>query len=182
MNDFREFKHAGDSALLWLKKEYASIQTGRATPNILDGVRVRAYDSSMTVGQSATISIEDARTLRVTPWDKEVIKQIDIAVRESNLGLSVALDAQGLRISFPALTSERRILLTKLVKEKLEEARIRMRTEREKSLSDLDHKERDGILSRDDKFRLKNDLQKLVDDTNLKLEELTLKKEKEILE
>lgn len=180
--DFREFKQAGTSALEWLKKEYASIHTGRAMPTILDGIKVRAYDSSMSVNQLATVSIEDPKTLRVTPWDKEVTKPIDQAVRESNLGLSVALDATGLRISFPELTSERRFLLTKLVKEKLEEARIRVRSEREKTLENLERKGEDGSISEDDKFRLRNDLQKLVEEANRNLEELASKKEKEILE
>jgi ribosome recycling factor len=180
--DFSEFKRASESALDWLKKEYASIRTGRAVPSILDGVSVSAYGSSMSINQLATISVEDSRTLRVTPWDKEVAKDIDKSVRESNLGLSVALDSTGLRISFPELTGDRRIVLLKLAKEKLEEARIRVRTEREKSLDDLDTKEREGSLSEDDKFRIKNELQKLVDDTNQKLEQLTLKKEQEISE
>ena len=179
--DFREFKHAGDLTLDWLKKEYASIRTGQATPSILDGILVDAYGSSMSINQLATISIEDSKTLRITPWDKEVTKDIDKTIRESNLGLSVALDALGLRVSFPELTGERRAMLSKIAKEKLEEARIRVRTAREKSLDDLDRKEKEGGLGEDDKFRLKNELQKLVDDTNRKLEELILKKEKEIL-
>ena len=180
--DFSGFKRASESALLWLKKEYASLRTGRAMPSILDGVLVSVYGSSMPISRLATISVEDSRTLRVTPWDKDVAKDIDKTIRESNLGLSVALDAVGLRISFPELTGERRALLSKIAREKLEEARIRVRAEREKSLDDLDQREKEGSLSKDDKFRLKNELQKLVDDINQKLEELTLKKEKEILE
>jgi ribosome recycling factor len=151
-------------------------------PSILDGVSVGVYGSFMPINQLATISVEDPRTLRVTPWDKEVAKDIDKSVRESNLGLSVALDSTGLRISFPELTGDRRTVLLKLAKEKLEEARIRVRTEREKSLDDLDTREREGSLSEDDKFRIKNELQKLVDDTNQKLEQLALKKEQEISE
>ena len=180
--DFSEFKQGSESVLSWLKKEYASIRTGRAIPNILDGVKVTAYGSSMPVSQLATVSIEDPKTLRITPWDKEVAKDIDKAIRESNLGLSVSIDAVGLRVSFPELTSERRAMLLKVAKEKLEEARIKVRTEREKNLSDIDRKGKEGSLSEDDKFRFKAELQKLVDDTNSKLEELALKKEKEITE
>lgn len=182
MYDFTEFRRAGESALGWLKKEYAGIRTGRAMPSILDGVSVNVYGSSMSISQLASVSIEDSKTLRVTPWDKNVAKDIDQVIRESNLGLSVALDAAGLRISFPGLTSERRVALTKIAKEKLEEARIRVRTEREKNLGDIDRKEREGSLGKDDKFRFRNELQKLVDDINQKLEELALKKEREILE
>jgi ribosome recycling factor len=122
------------------------------------------------------------KSLLITPWDKSVATDIDRAIRESNLGLSVSLDGQGIRVSFPELTSERRVLLVKLVKEKLEEARIKVRTEREKNLGEIDRKVDLGELSQDDKFRFKTELQKLVDDINAKLEELAMKKEKEILE
>lgn len=181
-NDFNEFKKAGEAALEWLKKEYAGIRTGRAMPAILDNVSVMAYGSPMTINQLATVSVEGPKSLRVVPWDKSVAKDIDQAVREANLGLSVALDGEGLRISFPDLTGERRTLLIKTAKEKLEEARIRVRTEREKAHNDLDRGEKDGVLNKDDKFRLKNELQKLVDAANEKLEELFEKKEKEITE
>lgn len=180
--DFSEFKKTGESTLDWLKKEYTGIRTGRAAPSILDSISVEAYGSSMSINQLATVSVEDLKTLRISPWDKEVAKNIDKAIRESNLGLSVALDAAGLRISFPELTSERRAMLTKVAKEKFEEARIRVRTEREKNLGNIDRKEKEGTLSQDDKFKLKTELQKLVDEINRKLDELLSKKEKEILE
>jgi ribosome recycling factor len=180
--DFSEFRNSSDSILDWLKKEYTSIRTSRAMPSILDSVMVNAYGAAMPIVQLATVSIEDSKTLRVTVWDKEVAKDIDRAIRESNLGLSVALDAAGLRISFPELTSERRAVLSKVAKEKLEEARIRVRTEREKNLANIDRKQKEGLISEDDKFRSRTELQKLVDETNAKLDELALRKEKEILE
>ena len=180
--DFAEFRQVGETTLGWLKNEYASIHTGQAMPSILDRVRVSAYGQAMPINQLATVSIEDPKTLRITPWDKDLAKDIDKAIRESNLGLSVALDAVGLRVSFPGLTSERRTVLSKIAKEKLEEGRIKIRTEREKSISDIDRQEKEGRLSKDDKFRLKNELQKIVDDTNSKLEDLAQKKEREILE
>lgn len=180
--DFREFKQAGASALDWLKKEYAGIRTNQANSSVLDAVSVEVYGSRMPINQVASILGAGPKSLIITPWDNSVAPNIDRAIRESNLGLAVSLDAQGVRVSFPELTSERRTQFTKVVKEKLEEARIRIRTERERNLDDLDRKEREGILSRDDKFRLKGELQRLVDDANQQLEELALKKEKEILE
>lgn len=180
--DFSEFKKVSDSTLEWLKKEYAGVRTGRATPSILDGISVKAYGSSMPIDQLATVSLEDPKTLRITPWDKEVSKDIDKSIRESNLGLSVSLDTEGLRVSFPELTGDRRSLLLKVVKEKLEEARITIRAEREKIQSSIDKQEKSGTISEDDKFRLRADLQKLVDDVNSKFEELSRKKEELILE
>jgi ribosome recycling factor len=175
--EFREFKEGAEAIIEWLKKEYAGLNTGRAMPSLLDSVQVDAYGSKMGINQLATVSIEDPKTLRVTPWDKEVAKDIDRAVRESNLGLSVSLDSNGLRLSFPGLTSERRALLTKLAKEKLEEARIKVRNERQKTLNDIGTKE----FGDDEEKRLRNELQKLVDETNTKLEDLSARKESEIL-
>ena len=180
--DFNNFKKAGEQALEWLKKEYSGIRTSRTAPNILDGVQVDAYGSKMPINQLATVSIEGPKSLRITPWDKAVAKFIDSAIRESNLGLSVALDGETLRVSFPELTSERRVALLKLAKEKLEEARKTVRVEREKTLGDIDKKEKEGEVSEDDKFRLKNELQKLVDESNKKFEEFYERKEKEISE
>ena len=172
------FKQAADHTFEWLKGEYVGLRAGKAAPNILDAVEVMAYGQKMHINQLATVNIEDPKTLRVSPWDKSVIKDIDSAIRESNLGLSVAVDSDGLRISFPELTADRRQGLVKVAKEKLEEARIRVRNERQKVLSDVDK----NIPGDDDKTRARNDLQKLVDETNKKLEDLEAKKEREILE
>jgi ribosome recycling factor len=180
--DFSGFKKASEGTLEWLRREFSGIRTSRATPSILDGVLVSAYGTPTPINQLATVTVEGPKSLRITPWDKSVAKSIDTAVRESNLGLSVSLDDQGLRISFPDLTSERRIMLLKVAKENLEEARVTLRAEREKILGDVDKKEKAGEISEDERFRYKNELQKLVDEANKKLEELYDKKEKEISE
>lgn len=175
--NFSGFKQGAEGALEWLRREYGSIRSGEANPGILDSVRVEMYGSQMPVNQVATILGEGARTLRITPWDKGALKPLDTAIREANLGISVSIDEQGLRVSFPELTNERRQALSKLAKQKLEEARVKIRNEREKVLSEA---ERSAALSKDDKFRVKEDLQKLVDESNKKLEELFDKKVKEI--
>ena len=172
--NFTSFKQSSEAALLWLKKEYSGLNTGRAMPAILDAVLVESYGSKMSINQLATISVEDPKTLSIVPWDRDAAKEIDRSIRESNLGLSVTLDSNGLRLSFPVLTSERRESLTRLAKEKLEEARIRVRNERQKVLNDL------GELSEDEQKRIKNELQKLVDESNKKLEELAERKQQEI--
>jgi ribosome recycling factor len=176
--NFQPFKTATENTLNWLKSEYVGLRAGRATPSILDVVQVDAYGSKVAINTLATISVEGPKTLRISPWDKTVVKSIDTAIRESNLGLSVAVDSDGLRVSFPDLTADRRTALIKVAKEKLEEARIRIRNERQKVLTDLDKSE----MGDDEKTRTKNDLQKLVDEANKKLEELAEKKEKEISE
>lgn len=180
--NFSGFKTASEHALEWLRKEYTGLRTGRATPAILDVVEVDAYGSRMAIRELANITVEDPRTIRIIPWDKTVVKSLDSSIRESNLGLSVAVDGEGLRVSFPELTADRRAALVKVSKQKLEEARITLRGEREKTLSELDRKEKEGEISKDEKFRLKDELQKLVDEANKKLEELADKKEAEIAE
>ncbi len=179
--DFGGFKKTSEATLDWLRREYLGLRTGQATPTILDSVMVESYGSKVPVKQVASITTSGPKSLLIAPWDKAVAAEIDKSIREANLGLSVATDSQGIRVSFPDLTAERRNILTKTLKEKLEEARIKIRVEREKILSGLDKKEKDGTLNKDDKFRLRNELQKLVDDANKKLEELSTKKEKEIL-
>lgn len=180
--DFSSFKKTGETTFEWLKHEYLGLRTSQATPSVLDGVMVESYGSKVPIKQVASILVSGPKNLLVTPWDKAIAAEIDRSIREANLGLSVATDSGGVRVSFPELTNERRNLITKTLKEKLEEARIRVRIEREKIIADIDKKEKDGSLNKDDKFRLKNDLQKLVEDINKKLEELSSKKEKEILE
>lgn len=178
--NFTQFKTGSDETLEWLRKEYASIRSGQANPSILDSVRVEMYGSQVPVNQVASILGEGARSLRITPWDKAAVKPLDTAIREANLGVSVSVDDQGLRISFPELTDDRRQALMKLAKAKLEEARVRVRNEREKVHSDADRQEKAGTMGKDDAFRAKQDLQKLVDEVNRKLEELYDKKEREV--
>jgi len=178
--NFALFKSGADEAVEWLRKEYLGIRSGQANPGILDSVRVDMYGSLMPINQVASVLGESARTLRVTPWDKSAVKPLDTAIREANLGVSVSVDDQGLRISFPELTDDRRQALMKIAKAKLEEARVRVRGEREKVHTDADKQEKAGTMGKDDVFRAKQDLQKLVDEANRKLEELFNKKEVEV--
>ncbi|HEY4515796.1 MAG TPA: ribosome recycling factor [Candidatus Paceibacterota bacterium] len=164
----------------WLQKEFSQIRTGRASPSILDSVQVQAYGSRMQLRELASVLVEDPRTIRVEPWDKSQGKEIEKAVIASNLGLSVNVDDKGLRIIFPELTSERREQFVKVAKQKLEEARISLRSIRDKVWDEIQAKEKQGGMGEDEKFRLKDDLQKIVDDTNTKLDELLERKVLEI--
>lgn len=180
--NFSQFKAGAEGAHEWLKREYAGLRTGKATPAILDTVLVEAYGNKSPINQLANINLEGPQTIRIVPWDTAVAKAIEGAIQQSNLGLSVSADDKGLRVSFPTLTGERRTELSKVAKQKLEEARVRVRSGREKIHSDLDKQEKGGTMAKDEAFRAKQDLQKLVDEANKKLEELFNKKEKEILE
>lgn len=159
----------------WLSKEYSSIHTGRATPMVLDSVMIESYGSRMPIKNVAQVSIEDPKTLRVSPWDKNQIKEIEKAVMESNLGLSVVSDGEGVRVIFPMLTTENRSKLVKILKEKLEDARISVRKERQIEI------DKTADFSEDEKKRAKDDIQKCVDESNKNLEAIFNKKEVDLM-
>ena len=179
--NFTKFNKEAAEIETWLAKELSGIRTSRATPAILDGVMVESYGSKMPIRELAGISVEDPKTLRITPWDQSQAKEIEKAIALSNLGLSVAVDERGVRVIFPDLTSERRASLIKISKQKLEEARVSMRKLRDYTLSDIQRIEKAGGMGEDERFRLKNELQKLVDAANKKLLECAERKEKELI-
>ncbi len=170
------FKLEAQQAEAWLTKEYAQIHTGRAAPALLDGVQVEAYGSYQPLKNTASTTIEDPKTLRVVPWDKGMIKDIERALHASNLGFSIAVDDSGIRVIIPALTTETRTQLAKIAKDKLEDARITVRKARESMLAGL--KQMD--LSEDTFHKAKEELQKLVDTTNVNLEAIYKRKEADI--
>lgn len=179
--DFKQLDAKLAAAKDWLVREYKGLRTGRATPVILDGVKVSAYGSMMPLNQTATIGIEDARTLRVQPYDSSIAKDIEKGILAADLGLGVVADGTVIRVSFPDLTTERRQELTKVAKGKLEEARATVRVARDECWKDIQEKEKNGDMSEDDKFRSKDDMQKKVDETNDGLEKLYESKEKEMM-
>lgn len=164
----------------WLTKEYTGIRTGQAAPALLDSVKVESYGAHMPINQVASIGIEDARTLRVSPWDTSMVPAIERAIKDADLGVSTVSDSSGLRVIFPELTSERRAQLLKLAKAKLEEARVSVRAARDEVMKSLDAQQKAGEISEDDRFAKKEAAQKLVDATNTKLEATYDAKESEI--
>jgi len=166
----------------WLSREFSTVRTGRATPAILDNVKVDSYGAKVAINHVAGITVEDARSLRVTPWDRAHIKEIEKSIQAEDLGLSVTIDDSGLRVIFPELTAERREQLKKLVGNKHEEAKISLKRAREETWNDIQKKEKGGELSEDEKFRLKDEMQKIIDETNKRFNEMEERKEKEILE
>ena len=159
----------------WLRKEYSQVHTGRATPIVLDSIMVESYGSYQPIKNVAGITIEDPKTLRITPWDKNQIKDIESAISASNLGLSVVSDSDGVRVIFPMLTTENRIKLVKVLKEKFEDARISVRKERQIEMEKLKD------LPEDNQKRAKDEIQDLVDEANKNLEIVFQSKEKEIM-
>lgn len=164
----------------WLEKEFASIRTGRATPMLLDLVQVESYGTRVPIQQVGSISVEDARTLRISVWDQSVIKAVEKAITEADLGISLVTDGSGIRAIFPELTSERRVQLMKIAKAKLEEARVSLRGMRDEEIKKIDSMQKSAEISEDQKFTAKEELQKKVDFFNNSLGNLLELKEKEI--
>ena len=164
-----------------LSKDLGSIRTGRATPVVLDSISVEAYGSKMSMRELGNITIEDARSIKFEPWDKSVLKEVEKAIQTSGTGLSCTTFDGGIRIIFPELTEERRKEFVKTAKSKGEEAKIRLRQLRDKVWGEIQEKEKEGGMGEDDKFRLKAELQKLVDEASAKVVTAIEKKEKEIL-
>lgn len=178
--DFKPFEKRIAEIADRLGKELSGVRTGRATPAILDGIQVESYGTRMPLNQVANIAVEDARTLRVAPWDASVSKEIEKAITVANLGLSIGVDEKGVRVSFPELTSERRVGLLKLAKEKVEDSRTALRVARDEVWSDIQKMEREGAMPEDDKFRSKDEMQKRVDAANKAFDDMLMRKEKEI--
>ncbi len=178
--DFKTFDGKIKEIEEHLSRELTGIRTGRATPAILDSIQVEVYGTRMPVNQLANVSVEDSRTLRIAPWNSADSKEIERAIVAGNLGLSVGADDKGVRVFFPELTSERREMLMKLAKEKLEDARKSLRSSRDEVQSDIERGAKDKEYGEDDKFRYKEEMQKKVEAAGSKFEEHLSKKEKEI--
>ena len=179
--NFSNFKIELKKAEEFLSKEYSQLNVGRASPMVLDGISVESYGSYVPLKNVATVAIEDPKTLRIAPWDKTAVKGIEKAIVGANLGLSVATDDLGIRVIFPQLTTETRQTLVKVLKEKLEESRITARHERVIVLEDIEAKKKEAKITEDEMFSAKEELQKITNETNAKLEEIFKKKEKEVM-
>lgn len=178
--DFTKLKGQIKETEEWLTREFSSIRTGRASISLLDSVKPDAYGTRSPISQVASLTIEDARTIRVIPWDKTLVKAIEKAVSDADIGVSAVVDDAGLRVVFPELTAERRTMLIKLAGEKLEHARVTLRGHRTDTIRDLEKTEKDGGMGEDELKRLKDEVQKMIDVASVSLEAMLKKKQEEI--
>ena len=165
-----------------LRHELAKIRTGRAHPSLLEHVHVDYYGSEVPIGQAANVTIEDARTLSVTPWEKTMVQAIEKAILKSDLGLNPNTSGQVIRIPLPPLTEERRHELGKVVHHEGENAKIAIRNIRRDSNHHLKDLLKDKDISEDEERKAESAIQ---DTTNLavgKVDEIVAEKEKELLE
>ena len=163
------------------KGELQKIRTGRAHPGILDQVHVEYYGSLLPISQVANVTLLDARTISVQPWEKGMGAKIEKAIRESDLGLNPAAQGDLLRVPMPALTEERRRELTKVVRHESEDAKIAIRNLRRDANDHARRLAKDKEISEDEERRSLDDLQRLTDRTIGEVDRLTSAKEAEIM-
>lgn len=176
----KTLKIKSDEVKQWLVKELSTLRTGRATITILDGIFVESYGSFSPINQLASINIEDAKTIRITPWDKAILKDIDQAIQKANLGLSVTNNGIDARVIFPDLTTETRLNLVKQGYKKVEDAKVSLRAERSDAIKKLEQFAKDNSISEDDLKRQKDEIQKIIDQGVTDFDTMGALKEKEI--
>lgn len=174
-------KERFEKNLEYFKEELSKLRTGRASAGLVEGLMVDYYGSKSPLKQVASVTVPEARTIVISPWDKDNLVSIEKAIRESQLNLNPMNDGQVVRINIPALTEERRKDLVKLLNQKAEESRVAVRKSREEIWEEIQNLEKSGKIGEDDKFAGKEKLQKVVDEYNDKIEELRKKKEEEIM-
>jgi len=164
-----------------LKHDLAKVRTGRAHPGILDHVQVDYYGSPVPINQVANITLIDARTIGVQPWEKPMIAKVEKAIRDSDLGLNPSSQGDLIRVPTPALTEERRRDLIKVVKHEGENAKIAVRNQRRDAITHLKEALRKKEVSEDDEHKLQDEIQKLTDRFVIDIDHMIADKEKDLM-
>ena len=180
--DFKEFNRKMDKTLEVLGSEFGSVRAGRANAQVLDRINVEYYGADSPIGQVASISSPDPRTLIIQPWDGSLLKPIEKAIQQSELGINPQNDGRIIRLVFPQLTEERRKDLTKQVKKYAEDAKVAVRNIRRDGMDAIKKAVKKSEITEDDQKNLEKDLQDLTDKYIKKVDEQCAKKEKELME
>ena len=178
-NIFDNAKNSMEKTISALTKDLNSVSTGRASPNLLDTVRVEAYGNFVPLNQIANVSVPDASTISIQPWDKSMVNPINKAIMDANLGFTPKIDGTILRINIPKLTEERRKELVKLVKKYGEDKKVSVRNDRRDAMDEI--KKQKTSVSEDEVKRANDKIQTLTDEYTKKIDDMVAEKEKEIL-
>jgi ribosome recycling factor len=177
-----ECKERMHKAVLHLQEEFSGVRTGRATPALVDKMKVDYYGTEVPLQQIAGFSVPEPRVLVISPYDKGAIKGIEKAIQGSDLGVNPSNDGTVIRLSFPELTQERRKDLVKVVKQRAEDSKVAVRNVRRDIRKELETQERDGELSRDELDRIEKDLEKVTHVAIAEIDTMLVHKEHELLE
>jgi ribosome recycling factor len=164
------------------RNDLKKLRTGRAHPSLVEHLKVEYYGNDVPLLQVASISVEDARTLAVSPWERNMVQVIEKAILRSDLGLTPSTAGQVIRIPLPALTEERRRELTKVVRHEAENARVGVRNVRRDVMSELKEMLKEKLLSQDDEKRAHEEVQKLTDKHIAEIDHVLAEKEKELMQ
>ncbi len=175
-----QYKQEFDKAIDHYKQDISSLRTGRATPAIVEDILVEAYGSRQPLKAVASIAVADAKTLNIDPWDKSLMQAVETGLRNSPLGISPVNDGKLIRLPLPDLTAERRADLIKVLHQKSEAARIAIRKIREDARSQVEKKEEAGEMGEDEKFKMFDEVEKMVKEFNEKIKTIAEEKEREI--
>jgi ribosome recycling factor len=178
----KEARARMEKALEAVRREFATVRTGKASPALLEHVRIEAYETSMPLEQLATISAPEARLLVVQPWDRSLMGAIEKAIRSSDLGLNPSNDGTVIHVPIPPLNEERRRELVKVLHKMAEDGRISVRNARRSANEEIKQRMKDGELSEDDGHRMLDEVQEMTDEYIEKIDELLKAKEAEVLE
>lgn len=181
-NIIKDTRSEFDKVITFYEKDISGIRTGRATSSLVEDITVDSYGTKLPLKQVASISIPGPRLITIQPWDRSLTPVIEKAIAQSELGINPVSDKETINIPLPPLTEEFRKNLTKILNEKSEEARVSLRKVREDAWKEMQDGFREGLIREDDKFKGKEDLQKLIDEYNDKIERISEKKTKEIME
>ncbi|MCI5167466.1 MAG: ribosome recycling factor [Candidatus Electrothrix sp. GM3_4] len=165
-----------------MKRELIRIRTGRASRNLLDGIRVKAYGSTLPVDQVGTITIPESRMIVIQPWDPQMLAVLEKAIMTSDIGLTPANDGKVIRLNIPQLTEERRKELVKQVKKIAEEYKVGVRNDRRDANDTFKTQKNDKEISEDEMFEYQEDVQKVTDEFITRIDEIAAGKEKEVME
>ncbi len=174
--------HRMEKSVEAFKHEISKVRTGKATTALLDGIKVDYYGTMTPINQVGNVSVLDAHTLSITPWDKSMVDKVDKAILQAELGLNPQSDGTNLRIPIPPLTEERRKDLVKLVKKFAEDAKIAVRNVRRDANDHLKRQEKNKEISEDMMHDFEEEVQKLTDKYIKKIDEILAEKEKDIME
>ena len=164
-----------------LKHDLAKVRTGRAHPGILDSIRVDYYGTEMPINQVANVTLSDARTITIQPFEKKMAQAIEKAIRDSDLGVNPASSGDVIRVPMPALTEERRKELTKIVRHEGENAKVAVRNIRRDAITHLKGLLKEGEASEDEEKRAQDEVQKMTDKSVGDIDKLVAEKEKDLM-
>ena len=182
MPTIKQMREQMEAAVDAMRREFSGVRTGKATPQLLDTVRVDAYGSKVPINQVATVNTPEARMILVQPWDKSLIGDIERGIQSADLGLNPSNDGNVIRVPIPPLSEERRKDMVRLLHKMAEEGKISVRHARQEANKTIKQQEQDHEISEDEARRQQDEVQETTDEYIARIDEMMAKKEEEVME